>query len=180
MVSDPAKATDLAARLVRDARGDLSRANKVYNLEGVASSTTGQSPITDELLAGVLKENASKLADAVRPNEGESVDGLRTVVKLWSQSDFTELESWAREQSDPAVLQTAGSEVVENLVDRKRFPEASEWSFLLHLNDPEDLSHFRRTYVNWLRNDREAAIEWRKASELPAQVAEEFTQFEEQ
>jgi hypothetical protein len=163
--SDPDQAFALAAEMLEKSGGKLGFETKVQY--GNGSTSWGQEGDKAQQFLDMLSTKDRERTLALATDGAKQNNPLRQVFQnlasQWANSDLVGFTNWTNRQTDPDVRATAAYQISSQLVQQEHFEEAMDWASM----DPNHGNSFMSVLYQWAHKDREAAVGWLDAADLP-------------
>lgn len=172
--TDPAQATELAARIFEGKGEILDRYTRIHTENGSSGSGAPNELIRD-LMQTLIVEDGAHLMDAIT-----SQSGLSKAGELWAENDLPGYAGWVSEQDDPKTYHQGASKVVNYLQRTSHFQEAMEWAESIPAEgEHQAYDQVVNTYYSWFQRDPEAAGTWKQNADLSEGQVEQINRLEQ-
>jgi hypothetical protein len=163
--SDPQGALDVFQELFKACPDATNRSITTRYPNGASSSGGGMVEGVREFITDMASNDPQALMAAATPREDPNRSLTGTIARAWASQDLEGFGKWVDgQQTGPAYDQGAVI-MSEHLSEQEEFGEALDWA--TRVTDPNyGISPATQVFQNWLRKDREAAIDWFERTEV--------------
>lgn len=128
-----------------------------------ASGSGGSINGVQEFINGLVAWDPQAAMAAVTSQENSNI--IKAVSGAWAEHDLDGFGTWVNGQPPGAAYDQGALIIAEHLTSQEEFSEAMDWA--TRVTDPEKtLYPVSNAFMNWMRHDREAAMDWYGKTEL--------------